>query len=337
MIQAPLLDSDAQADAVCRFCHGCELDRETDPLLSPCICRGTLRWVHHACLSQWRSQFVWPDVKACQCELCGFIYLYELQTRSPLDVLAVLLRKLLRKRSTAALAVFLSSDIVALTHTAHTTLEFGGGYLGLWALIDFSGAVLCAARCLLLRRGLTGSAVLTDQTFASVAWHCLLFALRKGRPSAEAIAQARGIRESEAATQRLAEERAMSRREEFAEPTTTGSSEDREFSGNDRVGAAVILAGCCCGCFLIVFSFLLVVAATEGLVHLAGFLLPTPAAIITFGVGGAMYFATMLLVIVVCTLCRPLPVVLRDAAGVPVVRSLSEYERDHARGFATDF
>lgn len=50
---------------VCRICH-CEGDADA-PLIAPCHCAGSLKFVHQACLQQWIQC---ADIKAC--ELCQF-------------------------------------------------------------------------------------------------------------------------------------------------------------------------------------------------------------------------------------------------------------------------
>jgi len=47
----------------CRICH-CESEL-TAPLISPCSCSGTLKYVHQACLQQWIKS---ANTKSC--ELC---------------------------------------------------------------------------------------------------------------------------------------------------------------------------------------------------------------------------------------------------------------------------
>ncbi|XP_067122237.1 E3 ubiquitin-protein ligase MARCHF8-like [Centruroides vittatus] len=53
---------------ICRICH-CEGDGDT-PLISPCCCTGSLRYVHQACLQQWINS---SDTKCC--ELCKFEFI----------------------------------------------------------------------------------------------------------------------------------------------------------------------------------------------------------------------------------------------------------------------
>ncbi|XP_014769290.1 E3 ubiquitin-protein ligase MARCHF8 isoform X1 [Octopus bimaculoides] len=53
---------------ICRICH-CEGETEA-PLVAPCICSGSLRWVHQACLQKWIKS---ADTKSC--ELCKFEFI----------------------------------------------------------------------------------------------------------------------------------------------------------------------------------------------------------------------------------------------------------------------
>ncbi|XP_059867933.1 E3 ubiquitin-protein ligase MARCHF1 isoform X1 [Delphinus delphis] len=54
----------------CRICH-CEGD-EGSPLITPCRCTGTLRFVHQACLHQWIKS---SDTRCC--ELCKYDFIME--------------------------------------------------------------------------------------------------------------------------------------------------------------------------------------------------------------------------------------------------------------------
>ncbi|XP_058241203.1 E3 ubiquitin-protein ligase MARCHF1 [Hemibagrus wyckioides] len=55
---------------VCRICHS-EGDEEC-PLITPCRCIGSLRFVHHACLHQWIKS---SDTRCC--ELCKYNFVME--------------------------------------------------------------------------------------------------------------------------------------------------------------------------------------------------------------------------------------------------------------------
>jgi len=49
----------AEGEACCRICFESEETGE-NPLISPCKCTGSMRWVHRACLDQWRISSVNP-------------------------------------------------------------------------------------------------------------------------------------------------------------------------------------------------------------------------------------------------------------------------------------
>jgi len=62
--------SQAVAVLPVRICH-CEGDDES-PLITPCRCTGTLRFVHQACLHQWIKS---SDTRCC--ELCKYDFIME--------------------------------------------------------------------------------------------------------------------------------------------------------------------------------------------------------------------------------------------------------------------
>ena len=41
-------------DPVCRLCFGDEETSETGKLFSPCLCKGTMKYIHIECLNKWR-------------------------------------------------------------------------------------------------------------------------------------------------------------------------------------------------------------------------------------------------------------------------------------------
>ncbi|XP_042215241.1 E3 ubiquitin-protein ligase MARCHF9-like isoform X3 [Homarus americanus] len=53
---------------ICRICH-CEGEQDS-PLIAPCYCSGSLRYVHQSCLQQWIKS---SDTKSC--ELCKFNFI----------------------------------------------------------------------------------------------------------------------------------------------------------------------------------------------------------------------------------------------------------------------
>ncbi|XP_061889444.1 E3 ubiquitin-protein ligase MARCHF4-like isoform X2 [Entelurus aequoreus] len=67
---APLICSDDSDMEVCRICH-CEGEEEC-PLIMPCLCTGSLSFVHHACLYQWIKS---SDTRCC--ELCKYHFIMD--------------------------------------------------------------------------------------------------------------------------------------------------------------------------------------------------------------------------------------------------------------------
>jgi len=59
---------------ICRICH-CEGDSEV-PLIAPCYCAGSLRYVHQACLQQWIKS---SNIRCC--ELCKFQFIMQTKTK----------------------------------------------------------------------------------------------------------------------------------------------------------------------------------------------------------------------------------------------------------------
>ena len=49
-----------------RDCRYCMVPEDFEDLISPCGCRGSLRWCHHRCLKRWALM-----KKHLSCELCG--------------------------------------------------------------------------------------------------------------------------------------------------------------------------------------------------------------------------------------------------------------------------
>ena len=59
-------------DAECRICFEAYSTHE-DPLMSPCLCNGTSKWVHKSCIQHWR--YVNRNTTAfIQCRECNHPY-----------------------------------------------------------------------------------------------------------------------------------------------------------------------------------------------------------------------------------------------------------------------
>ena len=60
----------ASSMEICRICH-CEAEPD-QPLISPCLCAGSLQFVHQSCLQRWIKS---SDTK--KCELCKYEFIME--------------------------------------------------------------------------------------------------------------------------------------------------------------------------------------------------------------------------------------------------------------------
>ena len=59
----------------CRFCLDTE-GTEENPLIIPCECKGSIRYVHQRCLDKWR--LTEPDRNGFICRLCDSVYIFPL-------------------------------------------------------------------------------------------------------------------------------------------------------------------------------------------------------------------------------------------------------------------
>ena len=53
-------------EKMCRLCWG---DEDDGPLVQPCACRGSVKWIHKACLERWRRTNSRQDA-AYRCGQC---------------------------------------------------------------------------------------------------------------------------------------------------------------------------------------------------------------------------------------------------------------------------
>jgi len=64
-------------ERVCRICQCTEEEApENGRLFSPCLCRGTMRYVHHGCLHTWRKMSANASSNT-QCDQCSYVYRVE--------------------------------------------------------------------------------------------------------------------------------------------------------------------------------------------------------------------------------------------------------------------
>ena len=99
---------DSGEPPACRICYaGAEAGR----LFSPCLCSGTMAFVHVHCLNEWRAQSVNPK-SIFQCDQCGYQYRTE-RTRAAAALqseLCIWLASTLLVGATVALAAALPGE-----------------------------------------------------------------------------------------------------------------------------------------------------------------------------------------------------------------------------------
>ena len=64
---SPQIKLGTLSDLVCRICF--DLESDTKPLISPCKCSGSMRYIHEECLKIWLlSQD--KDLSLSECDIC---------------------------------------------------------------------------------------------------------------------------------------------------------------------------------------------------------------------------------------------------------------------------
>ena len=61
-------DDDDDDDPFCRYCF--EGDAPGNPLIDPCLCIGSQKWIHKQCLDNWRSRWPESDRRSTHCPVC---------------------------------------------------------------------------------------------------------------------------------------------------------------------------------------------------------------------------------------------------------------------------
>jgi len=98
---------DQEPEPECRIC------REECPaasMISPCACRGSIRYVHPRCLHAWRHS---DHRRTLRCSVCGLQYIY-IRVPSQLEMLSIMLRS-----ATVGQLVTLAKSAVACRDCDH--------------------------------------------------------------------------------------------------------------------------------------------------------------------------------------------------------------------------
>ena len=68
---AEMIQANDDEERACRICFGSveeQLVKSDDGVISPCKCKGSMKWVHRECLSQWMQAA--GGVHKKQCSVC---------------------------------------------------------------------------------------------------------------------------------------------------------------------------------------------------------------------------------------------------------------------------
>ncbi|CAK9014275.1 unnamed protein product [Durusdinium trenchii] len=122
----------------CRICHGGEAPSLESLLLEPCLCSGSVRWIHRGCLKQWQRQcaLTAANVGEIQCELCNFFYVHEMGLQPVRDAICDEVCQVLLC-CTPLLIIFL---LIAVSTELSVGLTAAGALLGLAAVIDVAAS-----------------------------------------------------------------------------------------------------------------------------------------------------------------------------------------------------
>lgn len=142
----PLLVAETDgAEDNARQCRICLADDDVDDLIAPCACTGSVRWVHRACLNEWRAQ----ELRARSmevCELCHFHYLTERRpvSRAKLRLQLLVVRDLCILCAVLQLVVLLFAVVVYGLDRRGVVVAKAGAVHPLLAYCSVSAVLLLA-------------------------------------------------------------------------------------------------------------------------------------------------------------------------------------------------
>lgn len=123
----------APEDRFCKFCYSYENPQgKTDDLVSPCGCKGSIKYVHKYCLKIWRFKGKsLKDIK--QCEQCFCEYRVDDEHKAPAGIVSastllilacLLLLTNIFLSSTADTVSFIAGDVSRLFNCGSSQLDF---------------------------------------------------------------------------------------------------------------------------------------------------------------------------------------------------------------------
>lgn len=154
---------------ICRLCQIEDVDETSGPLLSPCLCDGTVRFAHRTCLQRWAVlrpsalsslYTVHSGRRGPRCEICHCHYRYAARPGSRREALEQLLLDACRPMS-----FFLAIGFVAAWKLGlKEGFVVAGCWLGLRALRRH---IRCVATFLLLRSDASSQSALMSNVVAA--------------------------------------------------------------------------------------------------------------------------------------------------------------------------
>lgn len=142
-----------------------------DPLISPCKCAGSMRFIHHSCLKTWFAQkrvmkassivttYFWKNL---ECELCKSPYPYETKTLNGREMLNIIEYNLPERSQNYIVLESISSNTSKVIHVINMSntvkLYIGRGHDAHVRVTDISVSRLHAV----LIKSLSGFYYLTD-------------------------------------------------------------------------------------------------------------------------------------------------------------------------------
>jgi len=130
----------------CRVCYSSDFDGDQGPLLSPCMCNGSVSCVHQDCLNAWRLRGARGATRASHCELCNFNYRYEMYRLSRAEAIGDLIRSAFLTKTTLIIGLVVYLSNLAVQHfSIYVSAIAVGSVLGLRAI----GDLICASRVLI--------------------------------------------------------------------------------------------------------------------------------------------------------------------------------------------
>ncbi len=74
------IDNSFENKKICKICLDCE-QNESNKLISPCLCQGSVKYIHELCLKNWILNNPKKNIKESCCEICNFKYTITFTTK----------------------------------------------------------------------------------------------------------------------------------------------------------------------------------------------------------------------------------------------------------------